>query len=70
MPEPTSPHWADLAQSIADGEAVLVLGPDAIPLFRLGPPPDSDPQEPRPRPMPMHNSSSRWKKNNNALTWS
>lgn len=46
MPESTAHHWADLAQSIADGEAVLVLGPDAIPLFRLGPPPDSDPQEP------------------------
>lgn len=46
MPELTSYHWTDLAQSIADGEAVLVLGPDAIPLFRLGPPPESDPQEP------------------------
>lgn len=25
--------WDDLAQSIADGEAILVLGPDAIPLY-------------------------------------
>ncbi|MBL7792840.1 MAG: hypothetical protein JNK77_10980, partial [Saprospiraceae bacterium] len=25
--------WNTLAQSIADGEAVLVLGPDAIPLY-------------------------------------
>jgi hypothetical protein len=38
-------HWAELAQSIADGEAVLVLGPDAIPLYRLGPTPENDPDE-------------------------
>lgn len=25
-----------LAQSIADGEAVLILGPDAIPLYHAG----------------------------------
>lgn len=29
-----APDWQTLAQSIADGEAVLVLGPDAIPLYR------------------------------------
>jgi hypothetical protein len=28
--------WDELAQSVADGEAVLVLGPDAIPLYRIG----------------------------------
>ena len=28
-----APDWQTLAQSIADGEAVLVLGPDAIPLY-------------------------------------
>ena len=27
-------NWDSLAQSIADGEAVLILGPDAIPLYR------------------------------------
>jgi hypothetical protein len=27
-------NWNSLAQSIADGEAVLILGPDAIPLYR------------------------------------
>lgn len=27
-------NWDALAQSIADGEAVLILGPDAIPLYR------------------------------------
>lgn len=34
-----SPHpipWDRLAQSIADGEAVLILGPDAIPLYPAG----------------------------------
>lgn len=39
-------NWDELAQSMADGEAVLVLGPDAIPLFRNGPPPANDPDEP------------------------
>jgi hypothetical protein len=28
--------WDELAQSVADGEAVLVLGPDAIPIYRIG----------------------------------
>lgn len=35
----TPPHpipWDRLAQSIADGEAVLILGPDAIPLYPAG----------------------------------
>jgi len=32
MPESTQ-NWDELAQSIADGEAVLVLGPDAIPFY-------------------------------------
>jgi hypothetical protein len=41
-----SDTWAELAQSIADGEAILVLGPDAIPLYRLGPAPENDPDEP------------------------
>ena len=45
MTNPTN-DWDELAQSIADGEAVLVLGPDAIPLYRLGPPPPNDPEEP------------------------
>lgn len=27
-------NWDDLAKSIEDGEAVLILGPDAIPLYR------------------------------------
>ena len=27
-------NWDALAQSIADGEAVLILGPDAILLYR------------------------------------
>lgn len=26
-------NWNELAQSIADGEAILVLGPDAIPFY-------------------------------------
>jgi hypothetical protein len=39
-------NWTELAQSIADGEAILVLGPDAIPIYRNGPPPDNDPDEP------------------------
>jgi hypothetical protein len=39
-------NWNELAQSIADGEAILVLGPDAIPLYRLGSPPGNDPDEP------------------------
>ena len=39
-------NWDELAQSIADGEAVLVLGPDAIPLYRLGPAPENAPEEP------------------------
>ncbi len=30
------PNWRLLAQSIADGEAVLLLGPDAIPFYRAG----------------------------------
>lgn len=34
---PTHPiPWDRLAQSIADGEAVLILGPDAIPLYPSG----------------------------------
>ncbi|MEL6275147.1 MAG: hypothetical protein AAFU03_08600 [Bacteroidota bacterium] len=31
--EPISPDWTSLVQSIQDGEAVLVLGPDAIPYY-------------------------------------
>lgn len=33
--EPNKINWDNLADSIADGEAVLVLGPDAIPLYRI-----------------------------------
>lgn len=29
-------NWDSIAKSIADGEAVLVLGPDAIPYYKLG----------------------------------
>ncbi len=35
MPEHNQ-NWDELAQSIADGEAVLVLGPDAIPFYAAG----------------------------------
>ncbi len=45
MPQPNH-DWDELAQSIADGEAVLVLGPDAIPLYRLGLAPENDPHAP------------------------
>lgn len=38
--------WDELAQAITDGEAILVLGPDAVPLYRLGPAPENDPDEP------------------------
>ncbi|WP_020568230.1 hypothetical protein [Neolewinella persica] len=31
---PTPPDWEDLVDSIRDGEAILVLGPDAIPYYR------------------------------------
>lgn len=34
--EPNEISWEELAQSIADGEAVLLLGPDAIPLYPVG----------------------------------
>lgn len=37
VPNPNQPiPWDRLAQSIADGEAVLILGPDAIPLYPAG----------------------------------
>lgn len=37
IPNPSNPiPWDRLAQSIADGEAVLILGPDAIPLYPAG----------------------------------
>ena len=30
-----TPDWATLAQSIGDGEAILLLGPDAVPMYRV-----------------------------------
>lgn len=31
---PTPPNWQTLVSSISDGEAVLVLGPNAIPYYQ------------------------------------
>lgn len=39
-------EWDDVAQSIADGEAVLVLGPDAIPMYRAQASDDDTTDEP------------------------
>ena len=42
MPELDDISWDELAQSIADGEAVLLLGPDAIPLYSVQGQPSDD----------------------------
>ena len=42
MPELDDISWDELAQSIADGEAVLLLGPDAIPLYSTQGQPSDD----------------------------
>lgn len=36
QPDTENIPWDTLAQSIADGEAVLILGPDAIPMYPIG----------------------------------
>ena len=36
QPDSDAVSWDELAQSIADGEAVLVLGPDALPFYPVG----------------------------------
>ena len=37
-----TPDWATLAQSIGDGEAILLLGPDAVPMYRVDNQPEAD----------------------------
>ncbi len=45
QPDTTNIPWDTLAQSIADGEAVLILGPDAIPMYPSGQPGTAPGQE-------------------------